>query len=341
MSIDLARFQLRTSDDLAGLTAALAQFGPKRVRKLALFLRVPGEYEDGSREKARAAVETLLAEHGLAEHAEMVIVVGCEGATTPCAFVLADLKDDGGSHAQPRLAIGVAHGTPPADGDLDKASFAREVADLVRTAVEDGGMAPHEVVTAFVNTPSPTVGDKAARGRRARAVAALGAGIALGEIETQRVTDAAIGANPSLYTRRVQTFTGPTVKQVEVIVLGNRPGAGGRFMACTTVTNDLLDVRPLKRMLVGTGLQLDADGELAEPERVVAALVKSGVGANGHVLGQPTVIFRGGIPPEKHVRAAQSGVFGAVLKTTCMFNTYDPIQQAPEGGSQACCIVRL
>jgi hypothetical protein len=94
-------------------------------------------------------------------------------------------------------------------------------------------------------------------------------------------------------------------------------------------------------MLVGAGLRLDTDGELAEPERVVAALIKSGVGANGNVLGQPTVIFRGGIPPEKHVRAAQSGVFGSVLKTTCMFNTYDPIQQAPEGGSQACCIVRL
>jgi cyanuric acid amidohydrolase len=271
----------------------------------------------------------------------MVIVVGCEGATTPCAFVLADLKDDGGGDTRPRLAIGVAHGKRPADDALDNPSFAHEVADLVRTAVEDGGMAPDEVVTAFVNTPSPAVGDKAARGRRARAVAALGAGIALGEIEAQRITDTAIGTNPSLYTRRVQTFTGPTVKQVEVIILGNRTGAGGQFMACATVTSDLLDVRPLKRMLVGAGLRLDTDGELAEPERVVAALIKSGVGANGNVLGQPTVIFRGGIPPEKHVRAAQSGVFGSVLKTTCMFNTYDPIQQAPEGGSQACCIVRL
>ena len=36
-----------------------------------------------------------------------------------------------------------------------------------------------------------------------------------------------------------------------------------------------------------------------------------------------------------------AGVFGALLKTTCMFNTYDPIQQAAEGGSQACCVIRV
>jgi hypothetical protein len=94
-------------------------------------------------------------------------------------------------------------------------------------------------------------------------------------------------------------------------------------------------------MLVGTGLRLDTDGELAEPERVVAALIKSGVGANGHVLGQPTVIFRG-----RH-SAREARPCGAVRRLRLhaeddvLFNTYDPIQQAPEGGSQACCIVRL
>ncbi len=339
MSTEFARFPLASPDDLAGLDAALAKFGP-RVQKLALFFRVPGEYEDGSREKARAAVDALLARFGLTDRAEMITVVGCEGATTPCAYVFADVKD-GAAGARKRLAIGLARGPVPADDDLDKAAFARKVADLVSTALSNGGMSAADAVTVFVNTPSPAAGDKAARGRRARAVAALGAGMALGEIAADRVTDKTISTDASLYTERVQTFTGPTVKQVEVIMLGNRTGAGGDLIACSAVTNDLLDPRPLKRALVVAGLRLDADGELAEPDRVAAALIKSGARADGHVLGAPTVIFRGGLPPEKQVRAAQSGVFGALLKTTCMFNTYDPIQQAPEGGSQACCVVRV
>ncbi len=340
MSTEFERFVLHAPDDLAGLKTALMKFAPQQVQKLALFFRVPGEYEDGSREKARAAVDRVLAEHALADRAEMITVVGCEGATTPCAYVFADVTDDGSGETGPRLAIGLARGRPPADDELDTAEFAIKIAEIVHAAIADGGMAARDVATVFVNTPSPSTGDKAARGRRARAVAALGAGVALGETDPGRVTDATIGTDLSLHTSRVQTFTGPTVKQVEVIVLGNRSGIGGRFVAGATLTGSLLDVRPLKRMLIGAGLRLDDDGELAEPDRVVGALIKSGVAADGHVLGQPTVIFAGGIPPEKHVRAAQSGVYGAVLGTTCMFNTYDPIQQAPEGGSQICCIVR-
>ena len=340
MSIEFARFALASPDDLAGFEAALAKFGPQRVQKLALFFRVPGEYEDGSREKARAAVDKLLARHALADCAEMITVVGCEGATTPCAYVFADVKDGAGGSADKRLAIGLARGLPTAEDELDTAAIALKIAELVGAALTDGKMTASDATTVFVNTPSPTTGDKAARGRRARAVAALGAGIALGEVAPERVTDKTIGTDHSLHTARVQTFTGPTVKQVEVIVLGNRTGIGGHYVACSTLTNDLLDVRPLKRLLIDAGFRLDADGELAEPERVVAALIKSGVPANGHVLGEPTVIFASGLPPEKHVRAAQSGVFGTVLKTTCMFNTYDPIQQAPPGGSQACCIIR-
>jgi cyanuric acid amidohydrolase len=338
MSTEFARFELRTADNLSGLEAAVAKFG--RVEKLALFLRVPGEYEDGSREKAHAAVKRLLSEHRLADRAEMVTVVGCEGATTPCGFAFAGVADDGAGGQEPRLSIGVAHGKPPADDEIDTAGFALKIAELVGVAIADGGMAAQDVVTVFVNTPAPAAGNKGARARRARAVAALGAGIALGEIDPARVTDKAVATELSLYARRVQTFAGPTVKQVEVIVLGNRAGIGGHFVARATLTNDLFDVRSLKRLLVDAGLRLDADGEIAEPDRVVAALIKSGVAANGEVLGQPTAIFGGGLPPEKHVRATQSGVFGALLRTTRMFNTYDPIHQAPEGGAHACCIIR-
>jgi Amidohydrolase ring-opening protein (Amido_AtzD_TrzD) len=249
--------------------------------------------------------------------------------------------DKAAAEAKKGLSIGLAHSQPPADHELDTAAFAQKMAELVRAAIADGGMTAGDIATVFVNTPSPTGGDKALRGRRARAVAALGAGVALDEIKSDSVTDAAIASDFLLYTRRVQTFTGPTVRQIEVIALGNRAGAGGRYAAFSTLTDDLLDVRPLKRLLIDAGLGLDAEGELAEPDRVVAALIKSGVPRNGHVLGHPTVIFGGGIAPEKHVRAAQSGVFGAVLKTTCMFNTYDPIQQAPEGGSQICLVLEV
>lgn len=270
-------------------------------------------------------------------------MVGCEGATTPCAFVFADLADEnpsGSSNAsEPRLAIGLSHGSPAVDAELDQAVFVSKVSELVRTAITDGSMTSADIATIFINAPFPLQGDKASRSRRARAVAALGGGIALGEIDPAQVTETKIANDPSLYTRRVQTFTGPTVRQVEVIALGNRRDVGGKLIAYAAVTNDLLDVRPLKRLLLQAGLHFDPEGELSEPDRVAAALIKSGARGDGRVLDRPTGISAGVIPPEKQVHAVQSGVFGAVLQTTCMFNTFDPIQQAPDGGAQICCII--
>jgi hypothetical protein len=92
-------------------------------------------------------------------------------------------------------------------------------------------------------------------------------------------------------------------------------------------------------MLMRAGLKLDEDGEL-DTSRLVATLAKLGVAPSGRVGDAPTTIFGSATPPEKHVRAALSGVLGATLHTTRIFSTFDPIQQAPVGGGTICCIIR-
>ncbi len=341
MAVELARLVLASQTDTTGLEKQLTSWRPQRISRLALVYKVEGEYEDGSRERARAAVYDLLARHGLDTKAEMVTVVGCEGLATPFGYVMADVATDTPAGRAKRLAIGVARSAPPDDADLDKAKFKTTVARLTEKAMADAGLSAKDVVTVLVNTPAPMSGDKGLRGRRARAVAALGAGIAISDVEASQVTEASIMKKSDLFTKRVQTFTGPTVKQLEIIVIGNRAGAGGNLVACSAATADLTDMRPLKRMLTKAGLELDRDGELASPERVVAMMIKSGVRPDGTVHGLRTTLFEPGLPVEKHVRAAQSGLMAALLGTSAVFNTFDPIQQCPVGGSTACAIVRV
>lgn len=341
MAVDIARLVLASQTDTSGLERQIAAWAPERITRLALVYKVEGEYEDGSRERARAAVFGVLERHGLADRAEMVTVVGCEGLATPFGYAMADVAGDSRAGRAKRLAIGIAHGAEPDDADLDRAKFKTHVARLTEAAMADGGLLPKDVVTVLVNTPQPAAGDRGARGRKARAVAALGAGIAIGDVSAGEVTEASIVKRADLYTRRVQTFTGPTVKKVEVIVIGNRAGAGGDLLACSVATDDLADMRPVKRMLVKAGLELDRDGELAAPECVAAMLIKSGVPAGGTIGGLRTTLFEPGLPVEKHVRAAQSGLMAGLLRTSVAFNTYDPIQQCPVGGSQVCAIVRV
>lgn len=338
MSVDVIQFDMQAPDDLSALRKALDELGSAQIRGMALLMRVAGEYTDGSREKARGAVEQLLAEKDLADRSEFITVIGAEGASTPCGYALLDREGSTGGAGR-RLAIGLARIAPPDEASIGSAAFAVDVQAAVEAALRDGGMSPDDVETIIVNVPQPTTGDVGLRARKGRAAAALGAGLAIGEVDKGALSDDAIVTNGALYAKRVQTFTGPAIRNIEVIAIGNRAGAGGDLFACNVITQDLLDARSLKRMLVGAGLALDADGEL-ETGRLVATIAKLGVHPSGNVAGAPTTIFGSATPPEKHVRAALSGVLGATLHTTRIFSTFDPVQQAPLGGGTICCILR-
>jgi hypothetical protein len=82
MSVDVKAFDMKAPDDLSGLESALADAATDGIRRLALLLRVAGEYTDGSREKARGAISTLLASRKLTDRSQYVTVIGAEGAST-------------------------------------------------------------------------------------------------------------------------------------------------------------------------------------------------------------------------------------------------------------------
>src|SRR5262245_33311386 len=90
MSADVAVFDIPAPEDLTRLAAIVDARDLARLRRLALLMRVPGEYEDGSRDRARAAIKLFLDERGLSDRTEYVTVIGSEGATTPCGVAIMD-----------------------------------------------------------------------------------------------------------------------------------------------------------------------------------------------------------------------------------------------------------
>lgn len=176
---------------------------------------------------------------------------------------------------------------------------------------------------------------------RGRAIAGLGAGVALGEIVRGHITEAAIGADLSLYARRAEVFSGAELDRVEAIALGNRPGAGGDLVVRSTLTEDMLDQRSIKRMLVEAGIALDRWGEIVDRDRVAAVFVKTGVAEDGMLRGARTTVYSSSLPPELHLRAAQSGVLGSLLGHTRFYISADPIHQSTPGGGVAAAILRV
>lgn len=123
MSVDVLPFDIAAPDDLAALAEAVDTIGADSIVRMALFLRVPGEYEDGSREAARAALEAFLVARALSERCEYITVIGTEGVTTACGYALIETASSPDGSQARRLAIGLARSGPPEEASIGTAAL--------------------------------------------------------------------------------------------------------------------------------------------------------------------------------------------------------------------------
>jgi cyanuric acid amidohydrolase len=342
--------------DARALERLLAALPRERVRRLAVLGKTEGTatLNDFSRELAIGAATGAIARTlgaAMAERAALVFSTGCEGVITPFGYLIAELADaaprDGAGPA--RLALGVAATPDIALVDRGGRAHALAVAAAVRQAMADAGATPEQVALVFVKSPvlprrhladlPPAVAARAGSTPIARAVAALGAGIALGEVEEARVTDAAIGRDGALHSRRAMCFSGTELSNNEIILLANVPGAGGDLVLASEPLADILDAPALLRLARRAGLAPDADGlfTASAPE---ALFLKVGMRPGGMVRGRRTTVFESDLEPDKHMRPVASGLVGALFGTTRSFISGGSEQQAPPGGGLAAMVVR-
>jgi len=212
-------------------------------------------------------------------------------------------------------------------------------AEAVRAGMRDAGVGAEEVALVIVKTPVGSSQRRITSGH-SKAVGALGAGVALGEVERARIVQDAIDADHSLYARRAMVFSGSELDCVEIMLLANRRGAAGHFAVHTGFLRDVLDAHALRELFARAGLELNARGEVADPGRVAAMLVKAGAAPDGKVRGRRTTMKASHIDMDKHVRAAMSGIVGSILGDTRSFISANTVHQAPPGGGLAACVVR-
>ena len=350
MSINVVCFDMAGPGDASGLAAALAAH-PSAIRAV-VFAKTEGHAgpNDFSRDLAQKALSGALAEAGLARRSTVMLALGCEGVSTPCGYALLETPDtEAMRDCDPdysALVMGTAVSAAPPPEEIGTPALVDRVAAAVRAALQDAGLSVEEAVLVLVKGPllpprHPLATAERCSGTRGRAVAALGAGMALGEVPREKVTMESIAGDLSLYTRRAMTFAGPELDRVEVVAFGNRAGAAGCLRICATLTRDILDAASIKRMMMGAGFALDDAGELVQGGRVQAIFAKCGIAPDGSLRGGRTTMLSSSLPPEVHMRAAESGVLGAVFGTTRYFISGDPIQQSTPGGGVAAAIYKI
>jgi cyanuric acid amidohydrolase len=348
MTVEVIAYDTAHPGDVSDLARNLERFDPKRVRRLALLVKTEGnsDVNDYSREYAMQSASLAIEKRGgsaLLERSTFLFSTGCEGAMTPFGYLFVDFDEPGAKPTRrAALAIGCARSRSLEAGEIGTPAHADITAETVKQAMADAGVHPAEVGLVIVKTPvmSHTDSTKRISSAYSKAVGALGAGVALGEVDRKKIVQEAFDRDHSLHARRAMVFSGAELDCVEILLLANRPGAPGQLSVKTGYLRDVLDAKGLRDMYGAAGCRMDADGQVADASRVVATMIKAGVAPDGRVRGRRTTIKTSHIDMDKHVRAAMSGIVGSILGDTRAFISANTVHQAPPGGGLCACIVR-
>jgi cyanuric acid amidohydrolase len=360
MAIEVAKVELKSVSDASGLAACLdaGQFTADQVVAVIGKTEGNGGVNDFTRILADQAFRAVLAERGNRDAAAlaeipMVWSGGCDGVITPHATIFAQ-TDETGPADEARLVIGTAISVELLPEDIGRVAMVEKVADAVRAAMADAGIDdPADVHYVQTKTPLLTidsVADAASRGQKvacevhdsmgiSNGTTALGIGVALGEIPMP--TDDQICKDLDLYSAVSSCSSGVELTQAQIVLLGNRAGAGGRFAIGHAVMKDALDMDGIYDGIRSAGLDLP---ERARAEdlggKLVNVFIKCEADHRGQLRGRRQIMLDDSdVHHHRHSKGAVGGVAAAAIGDPAVFVSVDAMHQGPHGGGPVIAIV--
>jgi cyanuric acid amidohydrolase len=349
------RVAMRHPGDVAGVARLLDEgLDPRGIVAILGKTEGNGCVNDFTRAYAVQALSAMLAARmgataeEVAARVAMVMSGGTEGGLSPHFLVLSV----GETAAPPTgaLAIGTAFTRDFAAEEIGRLAQAEATAVAVREAIARGGIDDVHYVQvkcplltseriAAAGAPVATSDTYASMGL-SRGASALGVALALGEVG--RVTDAAIGADTSLFSGVASCSAGVELTRNEVVVLGNSRAWAGDLRIAHAVMRDGIDLPAIQAALRGAGLD-PGGGQLAPAEaaRLVALLAKAEPSSTGRIRGNRHIMNDDSdINATRHARALVGGVAAAATGRTDLFISGGAEHQGPDGGGPVAAIAR-
>jgi barbiturase len=360
MAIEVAKVELKSVSDATGMEERITagQFSADQVIAVIGKTEGNGGVNDFTRILADQAFRRLLMKHGTRSEAEvgkipMVWSGGCDGVITPHATVFAR-NDKKGPASQSRLAIGTALSATLLPEDIGRLTMVEKVANAVRAAMRDAGIDdPKDVHYVQTKTPLLTiesVRDAEHRGQTvscevhdsmgiSNGTTALGIAVALKEIPMPRAEQ--ICKDLDLYSAVASCSSGVELNEAQIVLLGNAPGAGGRYRIGHGVMRDALDIDGIYEAIRNAGLDLPARARSEDlGGRVVNCFLKCEADRTGKLRGRRQIMLDDSdVHHHRHAKAAVGGVAAAALGDPAVFVSVDAMHQGPQGGGPCVAIV--
>lgn len=362
MAIDVVKVEIKSVSDASGLADHIKEGRIKADEVVAVIGKTEGNggVNDFTRILSDQAFRAVLMQHGTRSEAEvraipMVWSGGCDGVITPHATVFARTSATGPADEK-RLVIGTALSPQILPEDIGRPAMVEKVAEGVRLAMRDAGITdPRDVHYVQTKTPLLTIDsirDAHSRGHDvacdlhesmgvSNGTTGLGIAVALGEIEMPAAS--AICRNLDLYSSVASCSSGVELDRAQIVLLGNKAGAGGRYRIGHSVMKDALDVDGIYAAIRDAGLALP---ERARPAdlggKLVNCFMKCEADHSGRLRGRRQIMLDDSdVHHHRHAKAAVGGVAAAAIGDPAVFVSVDAMHQGPHGGGPVIAIVDM
>jgi ring-opening amidohydrolase-like protein len=362
MAVQVAKVELKNVSDASGLEAQITSGKMQADQIVAVIGKTEGNggVNDFTRILADQAFRAVLLRHGSRKEAEikdvpMVWSGGCDGVITPHATIFADDGKAGGK-GKPRLTIGTAVSPRLYPEDIGRPAMVEKVAEGVRLAMKDAGIAdPKDVHYVQTKTPLLTIDSVQDAHKRGKTVAcevhdsmgvsngttALGIAVALGETAMPKPEQ--ICKDLDIYSSVSSCSSGVELDAAQIVLLGNKDGAGGRYRIGHGVMKDALDLDGIYDAIRNAGLELPERPRAEDLKgRLVNLFIKCEADHRGTLRGRRQIMLDDSdVHHHRHAKGAVGGVAAAAIGDPAVFVSVDAMHQGPHGGGPVIAIVDL
>ena len=360
MAVEVGKFELAHPQDTSGMVTWFESGIATADQVVAMIGKTEGNggVNDFSRILADQTYRRALRKLGSRSREEifglpMVWSGGCDGVITPNVTVFAR-NDRSGRNDLSRLTIGAAISEEILPEDIGRPAMVEKIAAGVRAAMRDAGIEDvRDVHYVQTKTPLLTVNSIADAERRGKTVAckvqessgisngtsALGVAVGLNEASMPRADQ--ICRDLDLYSSVASCSSGVEFSRAQIVLLGNRHGAGGRFRIGHALMKDMLDMDAVYGAIRGAGLELP-DRPRAEDlgGKLVSLFIKCEPNRNAKLRGRRQVMFNDSdVPYHRHAKAAVGGAVTAAVGDPALFISVDAMHSGPHGSGPVAAIV--
>jgi ring-opening amidohydrolase-like protein len=362
MSIEVFKFEIKTVTDASEFEQYIIEKRIKADEVVAIIGKTEGNggVNDFTRILSDQAYRTALLRQGTRNEAAvkaipMIWSGGCDGVIAPHATVFVR-NGKQGSNASPRLVMGTAMSDSLLAEDIGRPAMVEKVAAGVQRAMKDAGINnPKDVHYVQTKTPLLTIDSVQDAHRRGKDVAcevhesmgvsngtaALGIAVALGEVKVPGPDD--ICHNLDLYSSVASCSSGVELDRAQIVLFGNKAGAGGCFRIGHSVMHDALDVDGIYQAIRSAGLNLPERPRASDLNgKVVNCFIKCEADRSGKLRGRRQIMLDDSdVHHHRHSKAAVGGVAAAAIGDPAVFVSVDAMHQGPPGGGPAIAIVNV